>query len=487
MKKIFGKLAVLLLMAIMCLSACLFASCGEEEKPEETPLKQYNVNVENVLPLGEVTANALKAQDGGTLYEIVVTPKIGYAVKTFKVNGAEVGLTDNKMECVLKQDISVTVDYCRKNSEELQRRQEMVVNKMNQYCDTYFKYDQDYSYNLNGRDITLKKGVLHGGLPYTIHSSISPDAYLDFAVSQDSKGVYTISFPSGYNPVFWGGSCANATFWAWSSISSSIRFTYSGNMLEKYGAYTVGVFNYDPETDIKNDKWQDTLLVCQNNGPEVMAEAYAMMNKGDAMQYMNTKLGNHVIIVTDIIVERGEDGKINMSKSKIVYSDQHGGYHNRASQEGKTVYSSTNCNYTKSFSEIYENAYLPMTCIELLDDSTPLAKAEFTDSIGSTNITKTNVLRGYIECNYGIRKGEMVITDANGAEVFKATRYGFETNPQRLPYSNFGTTDGEYGVANVYNDKLDLSALPAGEYHVVVTAIAATGESAVIRDYTFVN
>lgn len=488
MKRIFGKIAVLLLAVVMCLSVCLLTSCGEEEKPVEEPAKTYNVTADPVSPLGEVTGNAKGTKDGGTLYEIVVTPKVGYEVKSCKINGVDVTLADNKIECVLKQDVTVAVKYSRKTSPELERRQNMVVEKINQYCDTLFKYDKEYNYNLNGRDISLKPGVLHAGLPYTVHSSISPDAFLDFAVSKDNKGVYTISFPSGYNPLFWGGSCGNAAYWAWATVSSTISFTYSGNMIERMGVYPVGEWAFDPEEDIKNSTWQDTTAICKKNGLQVMCEAYAMMNKGDAMQFMyGNRSGNHVIIVTDVQVARNPDGSVNPQRSKILYSDQHGGWGNRQSSENKTVYSSTNCNREKTFMAIFEESYVPMTCIELLDDSTPLAKAEVKDSMEASALNKLNVLRGYAQGNYAIRKGTMVIKDANGNEVFNETRYGFETNPTRLPFSNFGTTNGEYEVPNVYNNCLDLSALPAGEYHCVVTIVAATGEEFVVRDFKFQN
>ena len=485
MKRSFSKVAVLLLTVIMCLSVCLLASCGGE-KETDIPAKDYTINVENVVSLGEVTANSKGAKDGGTLYEFVVTPKVGYAVKSFKINGAEVGLTDNKIECVLKQDVTLTVDYCRKDSAELQRRQDMVIAKISQYVDSYFKYDKDYKYVLNGRDITLKAGVLHGGLPYTAYSSISPDVFLDFAVSQDSKGVYTLSFPMGYDPYYWGGSCGNAAYWSWASISSTIKFTYSADMVEKNGVYTVGIWTYDPETDIKNSTWQDTAAICNANGMDVMFESYAMMNRADEMQN-RANGGNHVIVVTEVNVYRDDTGKINPSRSYILYSDQHGGFHNRPSKDGKTVYSSCEYNSKHTFMELYEKAYLPMTCIELLDDSTPLATAEFRDSMDVSMLNKTNVLRGYVETNYAITKAVMVITDENGNQLFNGTRYGIEATPTRMAYSKFGTTDGESNQTNIYDTKLDLSALPSGKLRCVVTAYVSTGDSQVVRDFVFEN
>ena len=487
MKKIFGKLAVLLLMAIMCLSACLFVSCGREEEMVETPFKEYSVNVENVLPLGEVTVNSKGAKEGGTLYEFAVTPKVGYAVKSFKISGTEFGLTDNKFECVLMQDVTVTVDYCRKNSEELTRRQDMVIDKISQYVDTYFKYDKDYKYVLYGADITLKAGVLHGGLPYTYYSSISPDVFLDFAVSHDNNGVYTLSFPMGYDPYYWGGSCGNAAYWAWATVSSTIRFSYSANMTEKNGVYTVGIFTYDPEKDINGDTWQDTAAICKANGMDVMFESYAMMNRADEMQYMNSELGNHVIVVTEVNVVRDENGKISPTRSYILYSDQHGGFHERPSKDGKTVYSSCEYNSKKTFVDLYEAAYLPMTCIELLDDSTPLATAEFTESLEASKLNKMNVLRGYVETNYAITKVTMVITDENGNQLFNGTRHSSETSPVRFAYSKFATTDGDLDQTNVYDKKLDLNELPVGKLHCVVTAYVSTGDSSVVRDFVFEN
>ncbi len=502
MKRFFGKFAVLLLALIMCFSVCLLASCengsgdkdGDEttDKQNDTPAKNYEVKVESNFPLGEVAFEAKSGKDGGTLYEFVVTPKVGYAVQSFKVDGTEVALADNKAEYVLKQDATVTVEYCRKNSAELQRRQQLVVDKITQYVDTYFKYDKDYTYNLGSREIVLKAGKLHGGLPYTAYSSISPDVFLDFAISKDNKGIYTLSFPMGYDPFYWGGSCGNASYWAWAAISPTIRFSYSRDMIEQNGVYPVGVWEYDPTTDIKGGLWQDTVDICNRNTIDVMAEAYAMMNKGDAMQYNSEAGGNHVVTVTEVRVIKNKNGKVNPQNSFIRYSDQHGGYKDRTGHDGTYVYSSCDYNTKLTFAQVFKKGYLPMTCIELLDDSTPIAKAEFKESVEASKLNKRYVTSGYVETNYAITKVVMVITDANGAEVYKATRYGLEHSPARLAYSLFTSNDYKNKYDKVehtgtYNDKLDLTALPTGKLRCVVTAHVSNGESSVVRDFTFDN
>ena len=492
MNKLMKRSALLIMALILCISVFSLVSCGGKEGGENDglSLKKYSIAVEKGMELGNITAEAKKTDSQGTHYEIAVTPKTGYAVKKFVIGGVEAPLTDNKVNVILNSDTSISVEYQRKTSEELTKRQDMILAKMDQYTGTLFKYDKDYTYVLNGNKIVLKQGVLHGGLPYTAYDSISPDVFLEYAVSKDQNGVYTMSFPSGNDPFYWGGSCGNAAFWAWAAVSSTIKFSYSADMIEKFGAYTVGYFAYNTEEDIKNDTWQDTKTVCDNNGVDVMCEAYALLCRADAVQYKSTETnghpaGNHVMIVTDVIVVRGQDGKISPERSFIKYQDQNGGYMTKVGKENKNVYSSCAYSGQMSFREMFDYGYLPMTCIELLDDSTPLAKAEIKDSLDSGSYNALNVTRGYVDSNYAITKVVMEITAANGNSVFKGTRHGLENSPTRLPLSTFTTTSGQHNQPNVYPTAFDGNSLAAGEYKCVVTAYVSSGENVVVRDFTF--
>lgn len=490
MKSNFKRIVTLLFAMIMVASACLLASCGGDKddgtpaQNSDQPAKSYTISVATPMDLGPVSAKKVGAKDGGTAYAFTVKPKVGYEVKSFQINGQEVALEDNKVECVLKADASVSVFYQRKNSEELQKRRQTVVDKMKVYTSTFFKYDKTYTYILHDKTITLEAGKLHAGLPYTMYAATSPDAFIDFAIRQDPDGAYVIAPPSGTNPFYWGGSCGNAAFFAWASVSSTIRFTYSADMLEKNGAIPVGVWSFDPATDIYNNvKFNDTKKICENNGINTMYEAYTYLMPGDAITYISPE-GNHVVIVSDIRVARRNDGTIDPSKSQITYMDQHGGWNNSSFSGGKNAYTSCNYNGTMNFFDMYDTGYLPVSCIELLDDSQPLAKAEVIDSIKGDTLSLINVTRGYVEANYAISKVVMEIFDANGAVVYKGTRYTNESAPQRVGFSTFTTPDAEL-MKGVYTDVLNMDALASGTYRQVVTAYLTNGENYVARDKNF--
>ncbi len=487
MKKFLNKSTIIVLVAVLCLSACLLFSCGEKEGPADesnVQMTTYNIGVQKGMVLGELKAEPVKSQDGGTLYKFEVNPKVGYNVKKFTLNGVEFALTDNKLETVLTADTVLSVEYERKTSDELTRRQNVILEKMEQLVGMQYKTDKTYQYDLNGNTIVLKEGNVYQGMPYTPYASTSPDAFLGFAVSQDDKGVYTMSFPTGYNPLYWGNSCGNSVYWSWASIASSIRCTWSVDMVEENGVIPVGEFTYNKETDISNRKWVDTVKVCEANGEAVMADAYALLQPADSLTYKSPK-GNHTLIVVSTNVVRNANGVVSLERSNIRYHDQHGGLNTVSGKNGGNVQTSCSYNGQMSFREMYETGYLPVTCIELLDDSTPIAKAEIKYSMAGSQVSALNVTRGYVESNYYISKVEMVVTDANGNEVYNDFRMGVEENPRRLSFSTFATTSGEYNVANVYAKAFNVDELPAGTYKVVATAHLSNGEKLVACDFQF--
>ena len=139
-----------------------------------------------------------------------------------------------------------------------------------------------------------------------------------------------------------------------------------------------------------------------------------------------------------------------------------------------------------SFTKLFDEGYLPLTCKELMDESYEIPEETVTDSLKPEQHTLMNVTRGFIESNYYFSKIRMEITDANGNAVFAANRFRDELNPRRVALSWFTQTKGtEYQQMTIYKEALNTDTLAAGSYHCKVTVWLASGNSYVVRDFDF--
>lgn len=331
--------------------------------------------------------------------------------------------------------------------------------------------------------VTLKAGRIYSGLPYT-HASGSADSFLSYG-KPGRDGVYILkglASPSlngspGDKPYRYcrvGTDCADAVFWAWAKVSSSIRFTCTGDMTEVNGCLKVGDYVCD-DLEYKN-----TVKTVKANGEETMFAAYAQLQKGDALVMYNGS--GHAILVKKIHVVY-KDGKINPGKSFAVIHEQLG----RSARKGKTYYDEDlgekvyilgTTNNKFSFQKLYDNGYLPITCQELIDPST-LEAPVVTDSL--TEYTLEDIYSGTLTSNYRISHVTMEITDTNGKILQSATCYPREVDMYEIQLQRF-VVDAGLGVLN---GKLDPDALPEGTYTCTVTCHVSTGDDIIARQFDF--
>ncbi|MBQ7968838.1 MAG: hypothetical protein IJ292_03365 [Clostridia bacterium] len=433
------------------------------------------------------TATPLGDEGNETKYLLEFDVKTGYNIAQFKLNGEVYTLdSDNTIEVYVDSNSTIALTFARKTSAELEARRAAVVDKMQQITGVQYTVDKQYSFIHGSNTITLVPGVVYQGMPYSDNAPFSPDAFMDFITATNENGVHAMSFTVGNENFFPGNTCADSVFWSWAKVSSTISFFASSNMTEARGVYTVGDFDVQ-STDISNGLWVNTADVCTRNGLDVMSNAYAFMVKGDAMQRITPSLGNHTILVGDVVVVYRADGTINPNASYILFYDQHGGYNTtpKAGLNGQNVITSCNYNERMYFSQLYNQAYLPVTCIELLEDA-PLADVVFTDT--EETLDFSTVTGGMIETNYALSKIEMVITNKATNEVYEAVRHGYESPRLQFYFASFNNNAGGNGagkVENVYNDAILRFNLPSGNYTCVVTGYFSNGETEVIRNYEF--
>ena len=496
MRKKNNLLKLVIFALVACMAVCVLVSCGDnggtpaettEKNVDTANLPKCKATLQTGATLGTIKASAVKAEGDGTLYELVVTPKPGYIVSTMKIGDKELTVKDNKAECVLTGNVSVDVTYTRKDSDELQKRREKVIEKIQTITGTQFKYDRDYDYKITTKDAHIYAGALYQGMPYSNHPTCSFEAFLDFTTGKDADGVYLVGNILTQPLYVWGNNCADVIYWSWATISTTMNCKYTGEFSENFGISRVGDYELVKENFDDKNNYVNTSDICENNGYMRMFEAYGMCKAGDAVIVFHPT-GGHILMVDSVKLVNGKNGAIDGDRSYILYYDQNSGYSEKNGINGKTVYASCSYQVRMTFKELFETGYIPVTCLELMDDEIEVEKEIVNDSISKSKLTKINVTRGYIESNYYMSKLHMEITDASGNVVYSANRYRDESNPKRIAFSWFTSEVAEeYKNIPIYTDILDLNSLPAGEYHCKVTAYLGTGSTYEVRDFQFTN
>lgn len=409
-------------------------------------------------------------------------------------------LTKRILALVLALVITLSFVACDSKSEKdqeiLTQRREIVVAKMLEMTSVLWRADETFTYskarasegleNDPVKDrMTIVAGRVYQGLPYT-HASGSGEAFMAYMTEPDEKGVYTLTgvTPDHMNGIDGvemntrarlGNDCADAVFWAWSMVSSSIDFTMTYYMTEDHGCIKVG--EYECNTDEHLATKQD----CQDNGIEVMCKAYAQLQPADAVVHRTKGDGSgHAMMVTNVEVVMDGD-KIDPYKSYVNVAHQTSdkfknmrSYYNEELQE--TVYLICGTDDKVTFQRLFDSGYLPMTCKELIDAS-PVAEEAVTDS--ETQATLENIFTGTFTSPYRISSVTITITDKDGKEVQKATCFGREAEMRAFDISRF-TNELE-----LLQGSLDLDALAAGDYHCTHTCQIATGKIFTVRDFDF--
>lgn len=378
--------------------------------------------------------------------------------------------------------------------ERLSYRRDLVESYMRQMMCVRWKVPNAISYsavhNSKGLDaddpsqvIQIIPNQVYQGIPYT-HGGGSCYSFLALAGEPDENGVYTLqgltrdllSGYSGsdlYNTSRLGNDCADAVFWAWAQVSSTIKFPFTNYMIPSYGCLRVG--DYDcADTNYSGN----TNEICKQNGLQRMFEAYACLQKGDALVRTINSAG-HAIMAVSAQVQRLEDGTIDGNNSYLIYLDQDiYCERNTVRYEDPVLGSVLLCeelDKKQTFSKLFETGYLPVTCQELVDPA-PLKDTSVTDSLST--ISSDNLFSGKIEASYRIAYVQVQIADAQDNVVQEAICFGLQEDMYLFDLSRF-TSETEQ---RVLIGSIDLDTLPAGSYRYRFTCKLSNGDEVVFRE-----
>lgn len=479
-RKLFIVIAVLVLVGSFCLTAC------EEKKPDPAP-ESYTLSVINDDTIGTVhnVSHGMSVSANETL-SFTIEPKDSSSWARASLNGNLLYPVDSVYTVTLKEDSTLDISYynvaTRGEDPVMQRRQQLVVDEMYKMVGTYFVYDQKYTYTLFGSPYTLKPGQLYRGMPYSSYANNTLDAFLTASVGKDGDAYIIGDLPERWELML-GNNCADCVYWSWSTVSDSFDYYYTRMMTEAHGCLKVGEYEYA----VSNGFLVNTVADCTKNGLDVMAEAYAQLQPGDSGVYYVDDAG-HAILITEVHVVRGENGKVDPANSWVRYHDQTGAYvlQTVRGSDQPDYLTCCNVNARLAFAEMFASGYLPISCAELLYGYEDVPPAAVTDS-GAHDLRKETLLRGVIRCNYYMSHCTMEIINENGNTVQSATRYIHEnTANKEFDLSRFGMTTREdsYG-GDLYKTIIVPRKLPAGNYRCKVTAYIGNGETIIVRDFDF--
>lgn len=250
--------------------------------------------------------------------------------------------------------------------------------------------------------------TIHAGLPY----------------ADGGKGLF--QFYEFYNPTngrldFFGtpeefnenigGTCGCGVVWSWATVCHSLNCIYANYyMTPLNGCYPVS--GYKIPEDIDHYKEYGTDKIIEDNGVDRIIEAYTKIQPADAVC---TSPKDHTMMCIDYpVVERDENGNIDIEKSYVMIADQRGGlgvdfYVKR--EEDDLIHYSGRTDFKYTFKMLLNEYYIPVTPKEFTGEI-PYERAKV--GITAECTTKEDLITASVTSNYPMAVIKLIVTRKNG-------------------------------------------------------------------------
>lgn len=298
----------------------------------------------------------------------------------------------------------------------------------------------------SGKTYTHAPGVTYAGLPYTNGDSAIWNWYEYY---NTETGV--LEFPGdGYalNDTL-GNTCTGSIMWGWATVCDSLDGNYNNfEMTKLHGCIPLGAIWYPDFIDTFAD--YSTALVIDDNGEDVILEAYALCLPADGLASYPQDHGMMVIEPAHVV--RNEDGSINADESYLIIQDQRGGAGDAAyTQEvnGEKHYFSGRVYAKFTFQQLLDQDYIPCSTAEFLGlkPYTP-REVTVTTTDGTGEVKDFNgFVTATLNCSYPMCILRTVLVDAEGNETQVAVKYLDKKDVRK-------GTARKYPMSN-YSDVLD--------------------------------
>lgn len=295
------------------------------------------------------------------------------------------------------------------------------------------------------KTLLYQPGVTYFGLPYVSHHN----GIESFGKYLDSNKVYT--GPIDFDHCL-GVTCASSIKVAYRSVSPTVAFGGTPNILPHARKGTVAVGDYQWQADTSAEATL-TADIIRRSTPNAILEAYALLQPADALATRSRsgeKFNGHGRLVSSKpVVVRTASGKINPRKSYLLVIEQCGSFYKSAP---RTTTWRIDKKYT--FAELLESHYVPLTLEEFQTGKLAAAKVVVSGLGNPLDPGADNRLEGQVVSNFLINEVEATVFGADGSVVAQMKDYP-ESKRCSLAAQPFDR---------------DLKALLAGTYRFVLKA-----------------
>jgi len=348
---------------------------------------------------------------------------------------------------------------------------DMTVEEMRELCVDFFRFtknalwtpnaDKKYVRNNKGTVDEILKGTVYGSLPYIGMGSGSIYRMMDYL--NEETGVLDITRATQASPTLFGNQCSIGAYWAWGRVMNSAKYDWTQGMIVANGFLRVGPYTYDDKRDNFNE-YDNTVVVCEKNGEQVMYQSYALMQPADGFVQYTT--AGHVMMCASTAHVEYIDGtdQIDGEKSYLYIIDQHQKWVEGENAEGDKFLYKNYLDRKMTFKKLFEGSYLPFTFAEFLGTD-PVEETECAFSFTGDTITVKELFAGVVKSNYSIADIYASVKDSSGKEVYRHAVRVKMTGDKELALTRNGNVS-KWGT-------LDVSS---GEFTVEISVQLSTGE-----------
>jgi hypothetical protein len=312
-------------------------------------------------------------------------------------------------------------DYTFSSEPTTDELRQMAVKAMRDILSIQWHTEKEIRYRKNGpvnkKEFVHEPGNIYAGLLY---SSASTGLFQFFEYYNTKTGCLEYPGTADELKMELGNSCADALLWSWSTVCNSIKGGfYPVLMVPNNGYIAVGDYAYRQTIQSYNE--MPSYAIIENNGNDVIMEAYSKMLPADAL--LSTSDNHAKMVIEAPVIVRKSDGTIDPENSYVMIQDQRAG--------GATFYVETvnghTLNYSGKLSEkttfatLLEKNYIPVTTAEFLGLK-PYEKAVVTAS--KTCSTLTDLKELTIEANYPLAVINILEVKGKNHTVLKRQMFG---------------------------------------------------------------
>ena len=365
---------------------------------------------------------------------------------------------------------------------------EKTVKAMYDLCTVEWRVPRDLVHTcycqLSGCHGTYSDQYTYYGAPYN-HKSCSLSR-INYCLNEDrtvQDWFYDLDSYDGFD-IYIGSDCSSTVQQAWWAVSNSTNTGNTSGIPAAYGLGTIAVGDYKCDFQLKKETRYGvtktfTAQYIEATEEQVMLESYAAMLPGDAV-VSHYKDGGHTrMVATFPVIIRDQEGKIDPVYSYVLMHEQGSSW----TDEEKMITSSCKTNEKYTFASLYGNAYVPVTCEELLTGELEPAQAQLLDGCEGY----AGMFTGKVQANYHLDYVKVTVTDEQGNVVMDHPI--FPTAQKADDYGN------GYFTGRSYTDSMYMADFAAAltkvkfqkgkDYQYTITASLATFEQIVVHEGSF--